>query len=109
VVHPVSETRKGRGAGTRETVDRAGGVLDELEFRIRRLDVEVASCTAVAEDAAEAILGEIRNGSYDLVVMGGIDRGRDGRIYLGHTIHTVLQEIKIPSVLLLTHEQLVAE
>jgi Kef-type K+ transport system membrane component KefB len=109
VVHPVPEARKDRGAGTRETVDRAGGVLDELEFRIRRLDVQVETCTAVAEDAAQAILGELRNGPYDLVVMGGIDRGRDGRIYLGHTIHTVLQEGKIPSVLLVTHEQLVAE
>lgn len=109
VVHPVPEAKAKRGAGTRETVDRAGGVLDELEFRIRRLNVEVDSCTAVAEDTGQAILDELRKGPYDLVVMGGIDRGRDGRIYLGHTIHSVLLESRIPSVLLLKHEQVAAE
>lgn len=109
VVHPVPEAKTRKSTGTRETVDRAGGVLDELQFRIRRLQVQVDTRTAVASDAGQAIVEELRNGSYDLVVMGGIDRGRDGRIYLGHTIHSVLLEGKTPSVLLLTHEQLAAE
>jgi nucleotide-binding universal stress UspA family protein len=109
VVHPIPEAKSKRGAGTRETVNHAGGVLDELQFRTQRLNVEVDTRTAVAEDAGQAIVDELRQGQYDLVVMGGIDRGRDSRIYLGHTIHTVLLEGKTPSVLLLTHEQPASE
>jgi nucleotide-binding universal stress UspA family protein len=86
-------------------VDRAGSVLDELEFRIRRLDVEVDTHTVVAENTGQAVVDELQAGAYDLVVMGGIDRGRDGRLYLGHSIHSVLVGGKTPAVLLLTHEQ----
>jgi Kef-type K+ transport system membrane component KefB/nucleotide-binding universal stress UspA family protein len=109
VVHPVPEAKSSRGAATRETVTRSGAVLDELLFRIRRLNVEVDTCTAVSQDAGQAIIDELGKGSYDLVVMGGIDRGRDGSLYLGHSIQTVLLTGKTPAVLLVTHETLAAE
>lgn len=105
IVHPVVEARTDRGSGKREAVDRAGGVLDELEFRIRRLNVEVDTHTVTADNAGQAIVDELRAGAYDLVVMGGIDRGRDGRVYLGNSIHTALVGGKTPALLLLTHEK----
>lgn len=104
IVHPVAEAKTDRGTGKRDTVANAGGVLNELEFRIKRLNVEVDIRTVVAENAGGAIVEELRSGSYDLVVMGGIDRGRDGRVYIGHSIHSVLVGGKTPALLLLTHE-----
>lgn len=104
VVRPVPEARTDRGTGKRDAVDNAAGILDELAFRINRLDVQVDTRSIVAEDSGKAVLDELANDSYDLVVMGGIDRGRDGRIYLGTTIHTVLLNARLPAIMLLTHE-----
>jgi nucleotide-binding universal stress UspA family protein len=80
--------------------------MDELEFRLKRLNVPVHTHTVVGEDAGQAIVDELRKGSYDLVVMGAIDRGRDNRLYLGHTIHCTLLQGKTPAVLLVAHEHL---
>jgi nucleotide-binding universal stress UspA family protein len=106
VVRPIQQTGNGRKSGHEEAAAGADGVMDELEFRLKRLNVPVHTHTVVGEDAGQAIVDELRKGSYDLVVMGAIDRGRDNRLYLGHTIHCTLLQGKTPAVLLVAHEHL---
>lgn len=78
--------------------------VDELAFRLGRYGVPIHKEVRVGESVPEAILHELDRGAYDLLVMGGVDRGRDGRIYLGHTIESVLTRGRVPSVLLISHD-----
>jgi nucleotide-binding universal stress UspA family protein len=48
---------------------------------------------------------ELSRRQYDLVVLGGIDRGHDNQIYLGNTIQTVLARAELPALLLVAHER----
>lgn len=87
-----------------QMVESAAGHLDDLVFRIGRLGVPVEKRVVVAGDAGQAILAELRDSHYDLLVLGGVDRGHDGRVYLGHTLQTVLTANTTPAILLVTHE-----
>lgn len=86
-----------------EAVESASAVLDELAFRIGRLGVEVEKRTEVSTDQADVILKELSSREHNLVVMGGRDRGRDGKLYLGMTIGTVLTRALVPAVLVVSH------
>lgn len=66
------------------------GVVNELEFRLRRLGVRTVSKVHVGNDAGAEISRELDAGDYSMVVMGGYNRATTGRLYLGGTIRTVL-------------------
>jgi nucleotide-binding universal stress UspA family protein len=90
-------------SSTEGAVESATGVLDELAFRIGRLGVQVEKRTEVSKDPSDVILGELSRREHDLVVMGGRDRGRDGKLYLGNTIGTVLTRDLVPAILVVSH------
>lgn len=88
-----------------QLVESASPVAERLGFIIRRFGVRTHLKTRVANTPAEEIRRELDRRRYGLVVMGGIDRGRDNRLYLGHTIQSVLTDIEVPAVLLVAHEK----
>lgn len=104
VVSPSSEATISGENEEQQLIESASGVLDELAFRIGRLGVEVEKRVRVGRDAGDEILRELGREHYDLVVMGGVDRGHDKRVYLGGTIQAVLAKGKLPSILLVGHE-----
>lgn len=77
------------------------GVVNELEFRIRRLGVRSVAKVRVGNDAGAEITRELDGGEYSMVVMGGYNRTSSGRPYLGGTIRTVLSR-GVPLLLLVT-------
>lgn len=82
------------------------GVVNELEFRIRRLGVRTVAKVRIGNDAGAEIVRELGNsgedGGYQMVVMGGYNRTTNGRPYMGGTIRHVLADSDIPVLLLIT-------
>lgn len=95
-----------RDARQRRKLRRSGEtIVDELRFRLSRLDVRLAEARIVVhEDAGEAILEELERGDYGLTVFGTVDRSNDSQVYLGSPIQTVLLRSSVPAVILVTHE-----
>jgi nucleotide-binding universal stress UspA family protein len=83
--------------------EEAFGVVEKLAVIARRLGVRVAERIAEGRSAGEVILGELDREPYQLVALGGVDRGSEDRPYLGRTIQTVLTEGHTPSILLVSH------
>jgi Kef-type K+ transport system membrane component KefB/nucleotide-binding universal stress UspA family protein len=77
-------------------------VVGELEFRVRRLGVRATSTITVGNAPGEAILKELAGGGYQLVVLGGYNRGTQGRPYLGGTIRGVVSRSLVPAVVLIS-------
>lgn len=80
------------------------GIVQELAFRIKRLGVRVSTRITVGA-SSKAILRELNQRPYELVVMGGIDRGTHNSLYLGNTIQTVVTRGKTPTLTLITHNR----
>lgn len=80
-------------------------VLDEITFRVERMGAPVEKKVVTADNPGDAILDELASEPYDLVVIGGVDRGRDGKPYMGRTVRSVLLKSKTPMVLLTTHSR----
>lgn len=104
IVEPATEAQMGESQ-RQQLIDSASGVIEELVFRMSRLGVSGEKRVDVAKDPAKAIVRELTENPYDLVVLGGIDRGHDGRMYVGSTIQTVLMNDRTPAVLFVAHEQ----
>lgn len=83
--------------------EAARGSVDKLAAIARRLGVRVDERIVEGRSAGEAILTELDHGQYQLVALGGVDRGSDDRPYLGRTIQTVLAEGHTPAILLVSH------
>jgi nucleotide-binding universal stress UspA family protein len=81
----------------------AAPLMEELAFRVRRLGIQVDQQVVIANEPDEAILRELESGQFDLIVLGGIDRGADQRLYLGHTIQSILTRTTTPAILLVSH------
>lgn len=64
--------------------------------------MEVDRRVAGGDNPGEESLRELEDEDYELVVLGGIDRGHDDRPYLGRTIRTVLSKTRVPAVLLVS-------
>lgn len=77
-------------------------IVDELIFRLSRLGVRCTGRVVVGEDPGSEILAELGSEQYQLVVLGGINRGAHGGLFLGNTVQTVLTEQRTPAVLLVT-------
>jgi Kef-type K+ transport system membrane component KefB/nucleotide-binding universal stress UspA family protein len=103
VVQSHMDSDHARRRDIRRLERMAQGFLDELAFRVRRLGVEVETKVVSSDDAAGAVLEELRDGDYDLVVMGGYDRGSAGRPYAGKVIRSVVARGSAPSLVLMTH------
>lgn len=104
VAQPSTEEQFTGESLRQELKDSASGIIDELVFRMGRLGADVHQQVEVGKDPAREIVRYLDEGAYDLVVMGGVDRGHDGRVYLGHTIQRVLAERQMPAVLVIGHD-----
>jgi nucleotide-binding universal stress UspA family protein len=78
-------------------------MVQELAFRTRRLGVHVSERVEVGENPAAIILRELEREEYQMVVLGGVDRGKDGRLLLGSSITSVLTKSRTPALLLVSH------
>lgn len=94
------------GAEKRDLVKAASPILKGLEFVVGRFDVPIERKVRIGDNVAAEILAQVEEGGCDLLVMGGVDRGKDSRLYLGQTIATVMTSIGIPAVLFIAHETL---
>jgi Kef-type K+ transport system membrane component KefB/nucleotide-binding universal stress UspA family protein len=79
------------------------GVTNELRFRLSRLKVRVSDRVVVGDDPAAAIVEEVRQGQYDVIVLGAVDRGNGDGTYFGKTVHTALTKCRIPALVLISH------
>jgi Kef-type K+ transport system membrane component KefB len=105
VVQSHIEDEVNRRRDHRRLEKTATGFLDELAFRVRRLGVEAEKKVVARDDASAAVLDELGTGAYDLVVMGGVDRGASGHPYAGKVIRTVLTKGGVPGVVLISRER----
>ncbi|HZU13334.1 MAG TPA: cation:proton antiporter [Chloroflexota bacterium] len=104
VVRPPTTESIGEGE-RRQLIDTAAPVLHDLEFIIGRFNVPIQREVRVGENVADEILAHLREGGCDVLVLGGVDRGKDGRLYLGQTVATVMTGIDLPTLLLVGHER----
>lgn len=68
-----------------------------LDDAVKQLpDGMTAATRLVDAPAAEAILGEVSEGRYDLIALGSRGRGDVGSMFLGSVSHRVLHSSRIP-------------
>jgi nucleotide-binding universal stress UspA family protein len=70
------------------------GAVDDA---VKRLPEGVTAATKLIDaPAAEAILSEVNEGGYDLIVLGSRGRGDVGSLFLGSVSHHVLHSSRLP-------------
>lgn len=79
----------------------AQGMVGEMAFRAQRLGVRVTERVEIDDVPGMAIARALRGGDFQLVVLGGLERGIEGSPHLGHTIRTVLTRSQTPALLLI--------
>lgn len=104
VVQPVAGEMHWRARERNLLLQTTARVVDEMAFRLGRYGIPVHKEIEVGEGTPEAVMHYLERGTYDLLVMGGVDRGSDSSLYLGRTIETVLTRCRVPAVLLISHE-----
>ncbi|HLJ67492.1 MAG TPA: cation:proton antiporter [Chloroflexota bacterium] len=104
VVHSDMDELFWRERDERRLKENAHGMMTELAFRLGRLGVSVSERVRVGGNAVEEILAELQRRDYDLLVLGTVDRGQNGRPYLGRSARDVLRKTQIPVVLLVSHQ-----
>lgn len=105
VVQPRMDALFWRERDRRKLRETGYSVLQEAGFRLNRLGIRIEERVEISNDPTEAILKELGEQPYDLVVLGAVDRGGDGRIVLGATVQSVLTTGDTPAVVLIKHEQ----
>ncbi|HET8523955.1 MAG TPA: universal stress protein, partial [Thermomicrobiales bacterium] len=80
-------------------------ILREARFRTDRLGIRVRQRVVAGDDLGAALSQQVREGNYDLLVLGAIDRGGNDHIDLGPRVESVLTRRQIPTVLLVSHER----
>ena len=103
VLEPEPNRRYRPAAEWNREREEAFGVVEKLAVIACRLGVRGTERIAEGRIAGEVILGELDREPYQLVALGGVDRGSEDPPYLGRTIQTVLTEGHTPSILLVSH------
>jgi nucleotide-binding universal stress UspA family protein len=78
--------------------------LREASSRFAPLGVRTSMRVEFGEDPGAEIARELQRQPYQLVVLGAVNRGADGRLDLGSCIPTVLTQSRTPAVLLVAHD-----
>ena len=105
VRHLTRESRVRQDPERRGLLEAAGyGTLREASLRFAPLGVRVSMRVELGEHPGTAIVRELQRRPYQLVVLGAVDRGADGRLDLGGSIPTVLTQSRTPAMLLVSHE-----
>lgn len=103
VVHPRFDSMFWREREHRRLLAAGNRLLREVKFRTDRLEVKTTERVQLGTDVVQEILKEVRRATYDLVVLGTVDRGTDENLELGRSVHPLLAQCDIPAVLLVTH------
>lgn len=103
VVQPRTDPRVSQQHDLRQLRDTGRSVLKEAGFRLNRLGIRMEECVEISNDPAEAILKELQQRRYGLVVLAGVDRGGDDQVILGGIVHSVLAKGNTPAVVLIKH------
>ncbi len=74
----------------------------EAMARIARLDVQLTEKVVLAEDVAAATLTELKENSYDLMLLGSVMRSSERGISLGRTVETLLHTAELPRTVLIS-------
>jgi Kef-type K+ transport system membrane component KefB/nucleotide-binding universal stress UspA family protein len=82
--------------------EAAEGVVGELAFRLARLGVTIDERVEVSDDPGQEILNVLEREPFDLVVLGTMDRGANGRPLYGGAVETVLVNSDTPAILLVS-------
>lgn len=90
------------GADEQRFLRTGQGVVEELRFRLSHIGISVKDRVVVSDNAGQAIVEELTEGEYNLVVMGAIDRGRGEESFLGTIIQKVVYAARVPAVLLVS-------
>jgi nucleotide-binding universal stress UspA family protein len=78
--------------------------LREASSRFAPLGVRTSMRVEFGEDPGAEIARELQRQPYQLVVLGAVNRGADGRLDLGSCIPTVLTQSRTPAVLLVSRD-----
>ena len=74
----------------------------EAKGRIARLEISLTEKVILAEDVAAATLAELKENSYDLLLLGSVMRSSERGISLGRTVEALLQAAEIPRTVLIS-------
>lgn len=74
----------------------------EAKSRIARLEIPLAEKVVLADDVAAATLAELRDSTYDMVLLGSVLRSSVHGISLGRTVETLLQVAELPCSVLIS-------
>lgn len=99
LLHVISPTAVARFEHDRalNQIGAAGStIVQNLAARVGDLGVRVSYRTRIGEDAGAEVLHELDRASYQLVVMGAINRGAEHHPYLGSTVQTILTQARPP-------------
>ena len=77
-------------------------ITREAKKRMSHLDVRLEEKVVLSANAVDAIVAELKQGAYDLVVLGSILRSSAVGISLGSTVEHLLQVVDVPRVLLVS-------
>ncbi len=104
MVHSTLDTAFWQERKHRDLLESGYRLLREVKFRIERLEVQTSERVQLGTDVAEEIIKELKRVSYQLIVMGTVDRSTDFGLQLGRAIQSVLTQSDVPAVLLVTHQ-----
>ena len=85
------------GAALADVADLMGDAGKQMRAQVEQLPDDISVTTIVVSGhAAPKILEELREGTYDLLVMGSRGLGRVGSALLGSVSQAVLHEAEVP-------------
>lgn len=79
-------------------------LVEDLAARLRSLGVPVSARVRVSRSVPTAIIRELKQSRFDLVVMGSYNRSPNGRPYLGSAVDAVVRSRLAPLALLVVGE-----
>ncbi len=77
-------------------------ITREAKTRMSHLEIPLEEKVVLSANPVEAIVAELKRGSYDLLVLGSILRSSAAGISLGSTVEHLLQVVDVPRVLLVS-------
>lgn len=104
IVHSRLDSMFWRENDQTRLLEAGYAVLNEARFRLERLGIRIRRRVEVNADTGNAIRHELRRRHYQLVVMGGVNRGGDNGLVLGTTVPAVLANNHVPALILVTRE-----
>lgn len=104
VLHMVQQPEAQSAGQNQQLKATSYPLVEELAFRLSRFEVPVDTIVTFGNNSGEVITTALAKGEFQLVVLGGMDRGSDNGLYLGSTVQQVLACGHTPAVLLVQHE-----